>query len=690
MRTAAIFLGAIAGIIVLAVAGAFIYIKTLDPNQYKGYIAGKAKEATGRDLRIEGPIRFELGLRPVLVVEGASFSNTSWGSRPQMATLKRLEVEVEILPLIRAREIRLKRLVLIHPDILLERNKEGRGNWQFGTADEKQPQKDEKQPQKKEGRGVPAGLALATQVENASVTYRNHQTGKVHRVTIERMSANAESLDSLVALKFKGAYEEIPVTVDGKVGPFGTVLKGTGPFPVEVSFSVGEIQSSVKGRIGDIGDMSGIDLHFASEGGGFSSVKSLVGSMIGGTGKFRLAAQVKGDTASLAITGMTLRSGESDIAGRFKANFKGPRPRFEGELVSKRLLLTEFIQPAKGGQAPKQAPKKEPGAGKGELFPKTPIPYDSLRHVDARVRLSAGELIAPRAYFHEVSADLNLQDGRLGLTALKAKTAGGSMEGNLHANANTKVGGLKVTGRNLEMAELLKNAGTSAWVSGRTDFSLDLQGRGEDVDTLMGNLDGETRLLVGEGTMNTAGLDYLVGGFTQVLGTLLSQGTTNMKLNCAAADFAVKKGVAETRALVADSQFSTISGEGKIDLGRETVDMRVVPKAKSVTLSMSVPVRIEGPLRKPSVRPDELAVARRLAGVIGAFVFPPAAIIGLGELGTWSNPCIDIMKSGAAPGAPKDGDPKDGDPKKGLEGVGKELKKGIEGIGEGLKGLLGK
>ena len=49
-----------------------------DFNQYKGLIAEKVKEATGRNLSIAGDIETELPFTPSLSVSGVRFENAEW------------------------------------------------------------------------------------------------------------------------------------------------------------------------------------------------------------------------------------------------------------------------------------------------------------------------------------------------------------------------------------------------------------------------------------------------------------------------------------------------------------------------------------------------------------------------------------------------------------------------------------
>jgi uncharacterized protein involved in outer membrane biogenesis len=97
------------------------------------------KQQTGRELTLQGPIRLGFSLQPTLTVQGAAFANPPGFSRPQMATLERLDLKLALLPLISHR-VEIDKLVLVKPDILLEIDAKGRPNWQFTPAPGAAPQ----------------------------------------------------------------------------------------------------------------------------------------------------------------------------------------------------------------------------------------------------------------------------------------------------------------------------------------------------------------------------------------------------------------------------------------------------------------------------------------------------------------------------------------------------------------------
>ena len=120
-------------LIVALIVGMFAILSSYDFNDLKPQIARMVKNATGRELSLKGDLELEIGLNPTLVIEDVSFRNVSWGSRPELAKIRRLEVQVAVLPLIR-RIILFKRLILIEPDILIETNRAGKSNLEFETV----------------------------------------------------------------------------------------------------------------------------------------------------------------------------------------------------------------------------------------------------------------------------------------------------------------------------------------------------------------------------------------------------------------------------------------------------------------------------------------------------------------------------------------------------------------------------
>src|SRR3546814_12807421 len=125
--------GVLGVVVVLLVAAAIVM--SLDPvDSYKGEIQSLVKEGTGRDLRIDGDISLSLFPPFAVSVEDVGFANAPGAAAPEMATIDRLDVALQVLPLPRG-EVAIDRFILEKPVINLEIDEQGRPNWQLQTAD---------------------------------------------------------------------------------------------------------------------------------------------------------------------------------------------------------------------------------------------------------------------------------------------------------------------------------------------------------------------------------------------------------------------------------------------------------------------------------------------------------------------------------------------------------------------------
>jgi hypothetical protein len=119
--------GSVVILIVALVVAVYAALSSYDYTKLKPRLVQLIKEATGRELNLGGEVDLAIGLSPALVVEEVTLANASWGSRPQMITVDKLEARVRLLPLL-LREVQLKHIGLAGVDVLLETGPDGEGN----------------------------------------------------------------------------------------------------------------------------------------------------------------------------------------------------------------------------------------------------------------------------------------------------------------------------------------------------------------------------------------------------------------------------------------------------------------------------------------------------------------------------------------------------------------------------------
>ena len=112
-------LGVSAAVVVALIIMAIILVQSYDFNKFKPLSVRMVKDATGRELTIKGDLAIEFGIRPTIVIEQVSLQNAAWSARPDLGSVKRLETQIAVWPLILGK-FDFARLVLVEPEVIVE------------------------------------------------------------------------------------------------------------------------------------------------------------------------------------------------------------------------------------------------------------------------------------------------------------------------------------------------------------------------------------------------------------------------------------------------------------------------------------------------------------------------------------------------------------------------------------------
>ena len=105
------------------------------------------------------------------------------------------------------------------------------------------------------------------------------------------------------------------------------------------------------------------------------------------------------------------------------------------------------------------------------------------------------------------------------------------------------------------------------------------------------------------GSLSNAALIELASASLQALGIEVpAQGETAIR--CFGIVGSFNAGVGRFRTIALDTSYLQLDGAGQVDLGAETVALKLHPLARISGSSVSVPVVVEGPLRAPNGRLD--------------------------------------------------------------------------------------
>ncbi len=690
------FFKILAVLIIAVVVAAIAAVILIDPNDNKDWIAAKARDAIGRDLVINGEIDLNLGLATSLILNDVTLSNADWGSGPQMIKLNRLEVEIGVLPAIGG-TIQINRLVVDGVEILLETDANGTPNWQFKTADGDDGDStggDGGAAKDNDGKAPKLPILKDVLIQNVSLTYRDGVTGVSRSLELEKLALQGDGPDAPMKLDLAATFDDIPITASGQVGAANALTRNES-FPVTLALDALGLAVRLDGAVDRPAQGDGIDLRLMVSADDLSGLAVLAGDGLPQAGPLEFSTNLRGGPASIALEDIALVFGATDLSGRIEASTQGARPRITGTLTAQQIDLNELIPPA-GKTENTAAPAATENAAAasdepGRIFPDDPLPLAGLKAIDADIAIRVARLITPSITAENIALDIALDNGNLAIKPFAATLAGTALTGDLGLTGGQAVPGLSLTlnGPELNIGQIITEAAGIEMLRGSGALDVELIGQGQSVAAIMASLDGHARLVMEEGQAKTESFDLVIGGLSAVVGSLFGNQDEWTVLECLATNFRFEDGVGTT-GLLMDTEFVAIIGEGSVNLGDESIDMKITPQSKSATLSLAVPINVGGTFAKPSFKPDELATARKIGGLLGATLFPPAALLALGDLGAGENSCVETASAAppaggetpAAAAVPAELPTSTEDLKGAIEGLGK-------GLGRSLKGLLG-
>ena len=368
------------------VAVVYIVLASYDFNKFKPQIADAVLKATGRTLDIGGPVDVKAGLSPRLVLTDLSFQNAEWASRPKMVTLKRLEVQVALIPLL-SNEIEIKRLILIEPDILIERDSKGRSNLSFKPSE----QKTSEETAEKKSANTPLPVFNNVKIENGRLEYRDKISGKTYLVSLKELSAKAHSASSPMDLKVDGAYNNEPFAVQGKFGPLAEIMHASGKWVLEVEIQIAGADLKMKGTAQNA-PQSGLDMQVTANVPEPDRLDAVVPGGFPVTKPVSLAGHaVQTGERAYKVSDVQIKMGDNDLTGSIEIDLNQNPLMVNADLTSQKI---DFRTLAKS----KQTSKKDGAKSKkraGKIFPNTPLPYDALKNVQGKIKLAAANWCCP-------------------------------------------------------------------------------------------------------------------------------------------------------------------------------------------------------------------------------------------------------------------------------------------------------
>jgi AsmA protein len=403
------------------------------------------------------------------------------------------------------------------------------------------------------------------------------------------------------AFTFAGTFD-VPERLDGR---FTTLID----LKARMAATAGGTQASasadgtlaLKGKLAlDTGSFDGLDATVGLRLPALATSQSVLSLALPALTDVSLGGRlsIPADVGSLRLRGATLSAHELDVAGDVTIGL-GSAMALDGRLRATRLDMDALL-------AASGADRVAPGARTADpVIPYTSLPWAMLRGKTVDLTASVAALTFGRQVWRDVDLALQLADGRLQVSRLRLALPGGPMEMLLSADASKQDVPISLTlhAPGIPLALLAHYAALLGDAAGDLHIETQLKAKGRSIHDLAASLDGPFAATMTHGSLSNAVLIELASASLQALGIEVpAQGETAIR--CFGIVGSFNAGVGRFRTIALDTTYLQLDGAGQVDLGAETVALKLHPLARLSGSSVSVPVLVEGPIRAPHGRLD--------------------------------------------------------------------------------------
>ncbi|HYX04720.1 MAG TPA: AsmA family protein [Reyranella sp.] len=607
---------------IVAIAGV-IWVSTRDLSRYQARLIDQVRKVAGRELAAKVPLSIRLGLEPAMVAEGVTLSNAPWGSRPDLARVRRLTAYIDPIALFLG-EVKIGRLVLEGADILVEQNDVGDTNLDM------LPPPDGSGPHAGENRSLRLRTAAAfpwigTIEVRDSVVAIAQGDGRPP-VVVEVPGTTFRGSAPNQPLQVEGRFavpKAVPLELTGTAGSFdGWMRSLPGNIDVQGSFGGGKI--AIKGGVG----VKGTTVQINSEGPDVSVLGPYIRLPVPAGGPYALSVKAATQRSALKVDVTALKVGSSELTGDalFRVDRKGKATVTVNADVTRLDIGDLRPAPAAAAATTPVQPR---------LVPSVPFSASWLGRSTLSVTAQLGEVLGLSAKMTNASLTLTSSETRFAFRA--AATIGGGSAGlDLVYDPSGRLGQATLTAsaNRVSLADLSALLGFDLGVRDAVaDLDLRLRGAGRTTREALNSASGSFDVVVAKGTWPRDRF----GSWPAETQKLLAA-SDNTPFNCLAGRFDVTGGVAFLRRLVLDTPRATLVGGGYVQLRSEGWEFILAPEARDTqNAALASPLRLKGGSGRTTAAALEPGLTRLIvpAGAVPSLV----SQIALASRQSGVNPC---------------------------------------------------
>ena len=575
--------------------GAWYAASFINPTQLTKLLSSSVKDATGRELKISGPVSLSLFPSISVQAEQVSLSNTSWASNPDMLTLKKIELDIRLFPLLKG-SVELSRIGLQGLEVNLQTNKAGEGNWNLTppvlATTNSSGQSASSPNNSTSSSSDTTFISFKTlDVADARIAYQDgDQAAKV--INLPKLSLGSSDGKTTVLMDLR--YAHYTLNLKGKTGSLRNAYYAWNQVPVKMD----------------------LDLNLTLNG------KTLA-----------IKGEIDKKPQALAQFNIDLNSKSFDLA----------------PLAGSAAVASAGSKPATANHSKSH--------GK-YFFSDDALPFDLLPLADGSININIAELGVPdQAPFTNFKTTLQFKKDRIDASDLSFNVGKGNAQAQLSiaefSGSAPKVS-FRGMAKDFSLEQIVASTDSGARVSGgATQVAWNIKASGVSPHQIVSRANGAVQISVGQGKIDSKlinkGGDFVVTVFDAV--NPLYKKSNQTVLECAVAYLPLNNGminISNSVGVVTDRLNIVLSGS--INLNSEALDITINPSEKSgltTGVDLGGLVKIQGTLQNPQAGVNKTGVVTSAVSIGLGFLTGGISIAAENakSLATKSQPCKTALHS---------------------------------------------
>ncbi|HBW93270.1 MAG TPA: outer membrane assembly protein AsmA [Enterobacter asburiae] len=526
-------------LLVVLVAGLSALVLLVNPNDFRAYMVRQVEARSGYQLKLDGPLRWHVW--PQLSILSGRMSLTAPGASQPLVSADNMRLDVALIPLI-SHQLQVKQVMLKGAVIQLTPQTEAVRDASAPVAP-----RENTLPDEPSDTGWSFDIGKLKVADSVLVFQHEHQ----EQVTIRNINLQMEQdAHHLASLEFSGRVNrdqrDLTLSLNANVN--------ASDYPHQLTADIQQLNWQ----------LTGADLPTQ-----------------GITGQGTLQAVWREEQKQLELDNLNLQANDSSLKGQASVTLE-EKPKWVLNLQFDKLNLENLLPPlpasatnndaTQTGQS--QAPASRPVISSNLDQPD----YNALRGFTADILLKANSLRWRGIDFTDVSSQMFNHNGLLVISELSGKMGAGnlSLPGTLDVRKDVASAEFQPRLDNVEIGTILNAFNYPISLTGQLTLAGDFSGTKIDADAFRREWQGQAHLDLKNSRMEGLNFQQLVQQAVERSSDVKAQDNYDSatRLDSFTADLTLDNGQLTLNGMQGASSLLSMTGEGKLDLVKETADTR--------------------------------------------------------------------------------------------------------------------